>query len=157
MIFKFMNANGFTEEHRVEEHNGVVVIAAYKLRVNNHTYIDCLLSDGDFVIVHADAAPIIIRGDIQDFDWVKIPSLHDNETVIDMTHEEEEYAPDLSRDPRVAEIRIPTGMSVPTDTLMNTQAEPPTYVTFDDPWTQSGSIQHNTDGTYRVYAAPIDW
>jgi hypothetical protein len=157
MIFKFMNANGLTEEHRVDERNGVIVVAAYKLRVNNHTYVDCLMSDGDFNIVHADTAPIIIRGDIQDFDWVKIPALHDNETVIDMTQEEQEYAPDLSINPRVAEIRIPEGMSVPTGVFTNPQSEPSTYVAFDDPWTQSGSIQHNNDGTYTVYATPIDW
>ena len=154
MIFKFMNANGFTEEHRVDERNGVIVVAAYKLRVNNHTYVDCLMSDGDFNIVHADTAPIIIIGVVQDFDWVKIPALHDNETVIDMTQEEQEYAPDLSIRPRVS---IPAGMGAPTGALVNTQSEPPTYVTFDDPWTQSGSLEHNSDGTYRVYAAPIDW
>jgi len=152
MIFKFMNANGFTEEHRVDERNGVIVVAAYKLRVNNHTYVDCLMSDGDFNIVHADTAPIIIRGEIQDFDWVKIPALHDNETVIDMTQEEQEYAPDLSINPRVAEIRIPTG------TFTAPQSEPPTYVTADDPWTQSLSVQHNRDGTYTVNVDPyIDW
>ena len=152
MIFKFINANGFTEEHCVPEQNGVFVVAAYKLRVNNHTYVDCLMSDGDFNIVHANTSPIIIRGEIQNFDWVNIPALHDNETVIDMTHEDEEYEPSLESSQRVPNV----GMS--SCAFGNTGSGDAAYITFDDPWAQTGSIQHNRDGTYTVNVdRPIDW